>query len=114
MTVYIIQEPRRVRDLSSATDYGEVKYLLDTVDNPSSLPGPCLRKITVGLKDFMPGTDYIGYAGGDPAALLLVGGALADLGVDSYQYLRWDRIRNANGDRPGGGVYVPVRFPIRP
>ena len=113
MTVFVIQEPRSERDLSSAADYGPIHFLLDSGDNPSSLPGPCLHKMVKALTDFDPEEDYITCAGGDPAGMTLLGFALATLPGKWVNYLRWDRVRKLDGSRSGQGVYIPVKMPKR-
>jgi hypothetical protein len=120
--VFLIQPPTAnksgwVPDLSSATRYGAIVNVLGPEDQPSLSPGPCLRKIRYRLKDFTE-DDYILFAGGDPAAMLLVGVALRDgitinrFAPRSIKLLRWERERDQDGRRTKMGAYLPTEVAL--
>ena len=88
MTVYAIQEVKG-KNLLSATEYGELKFLLPPTENIMFDPVPALKRISSGLKDFT-NEDY----------LLLIGDPIA-IGIATYyaaiystkaavRFLKWD------------------------
>lgn len=108
--VWLLQESwSHSVDLSSAQRYGKVVPLLSGKDHPSQAPGPAIFKIKQTLlKEYRPG-DYIAYALSDPACAFLAGMVFAKEGLDRdpINWLRWDRERAPDGERTGGGFYVP-------
>lgn len=122
-TVYVVQEPPVVfnrvtgkytnKDLSSANRYGKIVPILSAGEQASLTPGPSLRLLQRGLKDFKP-HDYICFPGGDPVGLALALLVLRDFGFKEVNVLRWDRERKTDGTRTSGGYYTPVLTPLRP
>lgn len=91
--IWLVQFPTNNADFSSASRYGEIVTVLDKNDRPSQMPGQNLHKVRRILKDFEPG-DFILWAGGDPLAMQLVGIALAELNIKSYNFLSWDKFES--------------------
>jgi hypothetical protein len=111
--VYIIQDPGKERDLSSAQRYGVLEYILTPNDKPSFLPGPCLYKLRKAFTNLTT-EDYIVSLGGDPLGNVLAGIALGESTLPVINILRWERERDFNGERTGGGFYVPLHINKRP
>jgi len=119
--VYLVQSPPPIyrngtpihKDLSSAQRYGAIHPVLGEDDHPSITPGPSLSKVSKVLRDFRPDTDYLCSAGGDPMALALSTLALASWNIHEFTLLRWERERETDGTRKGGGFYVPITVPTR-
>lgn len=99
------------KDLSSAQRYGQLMFLLNRADRPSTMPGPCLRKIQQGLKDFTP-EDYLFFPGGDHVGLMLTGTVLRDMGFREVQWLKWEKERDTQGKLMPGGFYVPIKITL--
>ncbi len=120
MTVYIIQEPRTpkegqsgfARDLSSAAEHGHVVFIYDSGFQASQLPGPAIVKARQALKNFGP-DDFLCWAGGDPACLIVAAGVAADVNMGKVQYLRWERGPKPMDNQPRTGFYIPVEFRFR-
>lgn len=121
--VYCIQEPIpfrdkrtgqvKTKDLSSASRYGDIRFLLDQNDRPSLAPTPSLLKIKKGLRSFRPGEDFLVNAGGDWVGMLLLGAALRDLNTREIVFLRWEKERDLQGRKePGVGFYVPMNIKL--
>lgn len=110
--VYLIQEPREDRDLSSAQRYGTITSVFSLNDRPSMTPGPCLQKARRVLAHFHP-DDYLVWAGGDFVAGILIGIALKEQNFQSVKMLRWDRERDTSGGRTGGGYYIPFEIQMK-
>ena len=99
------------KDLSSANRYGAVKFLLDSKDHASVMPGQVRHKLAKALQDFRP-EDYIFHPGGDNIAVLMAGSILRDLGFREVQWLKWDKERGTDGKPLPGGFYSPVKLPL--
>lgn len=112
--VFLLQNPRKDFDLSSAEKFGTVVPVLGERDSPSLALAPALIKVRQALRDYNPEEDYLLAAGGDPLAIFLAGMIMTDEGLLSkgfVTWLRWDRNRDFDGRRdPTRGQYVPVRF----
>lgn len=119
--IFLVQQPpptyRRghppvTKDLSSAQKYGTIIPVLAEGEQPSSTPAACMNRIYDVVNTFDEKTDYVCFAGGDPMSLALTLLVLADIGVESAKVLRWERERNFEGSRTGGGFYLPVETPL--
>lgn len=124
MTVFIIQKPKVsssgiTYDVSPAQEYGEIKFIFDAYENPSTNPLASLNKIRTALNDFDPETDYCVSAGGDPYGLFLFGFVVNELQLP-LKWLRFERLRvrppvgaptgtTSNGS---AGYYLPVEMPV--
>lgn len=106
--VFVIQDPGISRDFSSALDYGNLVFVLEKNDRPSYDSRSSHKKIRESLDGNFSPEDYIVWAGGDPMAPVLVGIVLQEIGFSSFKNLRWERVRDKNKKRTGGGYYVPV------
>lgn len=115
-TAYCIQESfqrdnasgeMKPRDLSSASRFGQVEFLLQPHEKAAQNPDLTLERLMMRLESFDPTRDFIFTAGGDPLAFALTVAALKELDFTYFQYLRWERDR-----QNGGGFYVSVRVPL--
>lgn len=121
--VYIVQDPPFVRrpgkaamtkDLSSAQRYGKLVKILEPGRQSSMEPGRCLMELVKALREFDPINDFLCFPGGDPMSLALAFVALEYNGIREFQYLRWERERDLNGERmTGAGFYVPVKVSLK-
>lgn len=116
-TVYFPRELLPVKassslDLSSATRYGKLEFILTHEQSPSFMPGPCMNCMRSTLKDFNPEVDYIADGGGDKMGLALLMLVLRDMNFRTVRYLRWERERLPDGTRVKAGYYVPVSVPL--
>lgn len=104
--VYVMQATRFQADVSPATAYGDIHFVLSPGDRTSSTPDLALRKLVDQLDKFNPDEDYIVWSGGDPLSAILTGAVLAELGVTRFRFLRFEK--NRAKDNPSAGYYVPV------
>lgn len=115
--VYLPRELLPVRasaaiDLSSATRYGKLEFILSNEQSPSFMPGPCMNCMRAALKTFNPENDFIADGGGDKMGLALLMLVLRDMNFRTVKYLRWERERLPDGTRTKAGYYVPVTVPL--
>ena len=117
MTVYVVQQPTPNKngwqpDLSSAAEFGTIKFVFDSSDKVYALPGPSLFKARKVLKDFNYEKDYVLWPNlGDPMAMAAFMLAMRDIDMDKVTFLQWSRKRGEDGERiPGSGFYVPITF----
>lgn len=120
MTVYICQKPKPgpngiTYDVGPAQEYGEIKFIFDAYENPSTNPESSINKVRKTLENFDPDTDYCVAAGGDPYGLFLVGFVVNELQLP-LKWLRFERLRTRPpvGAAPAAntsGYYIPVEMP---
>lgn len=119
MTVYVVQKPKPgpnlvTYDISPAQEYGDIQFVFDAYENPSSNPAYSLQKVRAVLAAFDPKLDHIVSAGGDPYGLFLVGFVLNELKLP-LRWLRFERLRFRPGTIPEQGAktgyYIPVEMP---
>ena len=124
MTIFVVIKPKPgpqgyTYDISPAQEYGEIDFIFDAYENPSSNPRGALERLRLKLGKYNPKTDYIVTAGGDPYASILVGFVLCELNLP-VRYLRFERLRGrstvdapaAAGNAPSKtGYYIPVEIP---
>ena len=112
--MFMVQSPvNKALDLTTATLYGRIQFLIEDPEmQPSLRPGLARRIMEDRLRDFDPEIDALAAAGGDPAGLLIAGLILGEwMPGKPVRYLRWDRglQRGPGGSKvsvnPG---YVPV------
>jgi len=106
-----MQQAPSGRDITSAHKYGRIINLFGSEETPSDRPLEAQRYLLRKLDDFHPDHDYLCYAGGDPVLPMLVGMVLAELGFTHVRFLKWNRIRDAMGQR-FSGAYQPITIPI--
>ena len=113
--VWVVQEPVRPVDLSSAERLGPLAFILGGRASPSLTPGIAARKVFAALEVFSPAEDALMAVGGDPLGILLVGQGLAYWRHDEspITWLRWDRDRDLDGRRLTTGRYVPIVIPAQ-
>lgn len=115
--VIVINEPRPCKytgrkhfyDIAPASEYGQVEFLFNYNDfAPSSDPEEALIIAQDKLSAFHD-DDFIVWAGGDSFGLLVAAIALANKPV--VNYLKWDKLLNAEGRREGG-QYLPITLEL--
>lgn len=114
-TVYIIQKPNSTLiDVSSAEEYGEVKYIFESRYQASQNPQEAINILREKLSHFKPGDFVASAAGGDFGAIFMAGMILPEILADEtglvetpIKWLRWERKRDVNGQRLSSGFYIP-------
>jgi len=89
MTVYIVQELRG-RDLSDASQFGELEVLIPAGEGSVLSVQPLIRRMLRKLTKFTD-NDYL-LLSGDPAAIAIAASLAAQYNRGRYQVLKWDRI----------------------
>lgn len=113
-TVYLIQETTKSLDLSSANRYGKLETIFASNESPSITPGAGLVKAEKYARLIDPVKDYLLWIGGDPMSLFLMGVALQrQKNIFTFQWLRWERERDTEGNRLRTGFYCPVKMMLR-
>ena len=94
-TVYVVQEIAGTREgrpkfnIMGASEYGNLKFLLDERSQMIFSPGPLIFKLKNLVKAFRP-TDYL-LLTGDPAIIGVVCCLVSDLTNGKFNLLKWDR-----------------------
>ncbi len=94
-TVYVVQEIAGTREgrpkfnIMGASEYGNLKFLLDERSQMIFSPGPLIFKLKNLVNDFKP-TDYL-LLTGDPAIIGVVCCLVSDLTNGKFNLLKWDR-----------------------
>ena len=94
-TVYVVQEISGTREgrpkfnIMGASEFGNLKFLLDERSQMIFSPGPLIFKLKNLVKDFKP-TDYL-LLTGDPAIIGVVCCLVSDLTNGKFNLLKWDR-----------------------
>ena len=94
-TVYVVQEIAGTREgrpkfnIMGASEYGNLKFLLDERSQMIFSPSPLIFKLKNLVKDFKP-TDYL-LLTGDPAIIGVVCCLVSDLTNGKFNLLKWDR-----------------------
>ena len=94
-TVYVVQEIAGTREgrpkfnIMGASEYGNLKFLLDERSQMIFSPGPLIFKLKNLVKDCKP-TDYL-LLTGDPAIIGVVCCLVSDLTNGKFNLLKWDR-----------------------
>jgi hypothetical protein len=87
--------------------YGDVEFIFRADQNfPSSDPAGAVKHAQTVLSNFTE-NDFLVWAGGDPLGMVIAAAVIGDFSA-SIKYLKWERARDENGDRKGGGYYTPV------
>ena len=93
--VYVIQEISGSQagspkiNIVGATEYGDLKFLLPEFSQMIFSPGPLVRKLRQGLKDFTT-KDYL-LLTGDPALIGVACSLVSDTTNGKYNLLKWDK-----------------------
>ena len=93
--VYVLQEVAGTRDgrpkfnIMGASEYGNLKFLLDERSQMIFSPGPLIFKLKNLVKHFKP-TDYL-LLTGDPAIIGVVCCLVSDITNGKFNLLKWDR-----------------------
>ena len=93
--VWVVQEIAGTREgrpkfnIMGASEYGNLKFLLDERSQMIFSPGPLIFKLKTLVKDFKP-TDYL-LLTGDPAIIGVVCCLVSDLTNGKFNLLKWDR-----------------------
>jgi|TARA_R100000655_G_scaffold26313_2_gene54195 hypothetical protein len=88
VTVYIIQEMRG-RDITDATQFGDVEILLTSDKQTTFSTQPTIRKMGRKLEKFTD-NDYLLLAG-DPVAIALASAIASRHNNGRFKLLKWDR-----------------------
>jgi hypothetical protein len=89
LSVFVVQEVPG-RNILGARSYGDLRVLLPSNTNIVLSPGPTIRRLREGLKEFND-QDYL-LLMGDPAVIGLACVIASDINVGTYKVLKWDRI----------------------
>ena len=93
--VYVVQEIPGTREgrpkfnIMGASEYGELKFLLDERSQIIFSPGPLIFKLRQLLKDFKK-EDYL-LLTGDPAIIGVACSIVSDITNGKYNLLKWDK-----------------------
>ena len=93
--VWVVQEIAGTREgrpkfnIMGASEYGNLKFLLDERSQMIFSPGPLIFKLKNLVKNFKP-TDYL-LLTGDPAIIGVVCCLVSDLTNGKFNLLKWDR-----------------------
>jgi hypothetical protein len=105
--VFVVQQNDASRDLSSADDFGTIRYILPAGFQPSLEPQRAMEFMRRELETFRPG-DFITSTGGDLAGVFIAGLIVPEFHEGSVNWLRWERKRANDGRRMNNvGFYVP-------
>tara|TARA_R100001129_G_scaffold154921_1_gene117790 strand:- start:265 stop:627 length:363 start_codon:yes stop_codon:yes gene_type:complete len=94
-TVYVVQEISGTREgrpkfnIMGASEFGNLKFLLDERSQMIFSPGPLIMKLKNLLKNFKS-TDYL-LLTGDPAIIGVVCCLISDITNGRFNLLKWDR-----------------------
>ena len=114
--VFLLAQPSISRrgelpDLRPLGEHGDVTVIVTGDMNPMRYPGKTADAIEDKLADFDPEIDYLAAAGGATLAALVIGLVLGQMGIESFQWLSFQRGTDAEGRRVNeGGYYRPVRL----
>ena len=93
--VWVVQEIAGTREgrpkfnIMGASEYGNLKFLLDERSQMIFSPGPLIFKLKNLVKDFKP-TDYL-LLTGDPAIIGVVCCLISEQTNGKFNLLKWDR-----------------------
>ena len=112
MTVYVVHRPQQrgpdnSYDVSSAVEYGPLEYIYEDGFIPYRDPERAETIAWDKLKDFTS-DDYLLWAGGDPAGMVIVSMILGFRTDGEINLLRWDRDKDTR--QMLGGRYVPIKL----
>ena len=116
MTVFVIHKPIQREhgnsyDVSSAVEHGAIKYIFEDGFIPYRDPERAEQIAWAKLKDFTA-NDYLLWAGGDPAGMMIAAMVAGFVTDGNVSFLRWDRTRVKDSREQTGGRYVPVKLSV--
>lgn len=106
--VYVLQATRYQADVSPASVYGEIMFVLSAGDRTCSNPELSAEKLFDALEEFNPREDFIVWAGGDPLSAIMTGMVMERLGISKFRFLRFEKSRTTKVGQPATGFYSPV------
>lgn len=115
-TVYIIQASipgghrKATYDTTPAEQYGQIRYIFEGSFSPSAQADKAISIAHKALENFNSDEDYIVWAGGDPAGMLIVGALAYHYSLDGdVKFLKWENNRDPETRQANGsGHYIPV------
>lgn len=118
--VYVIQVPnpgghrKATYDTTPAEQYGQINYIFEAGFSPSLSPAKAIEIARKALAYFDSDTDFLVWAGGDPAGMMLVGAVAFSQSVNGdLKWLKWENNRDPETRQPNGsGHYIPITFPL--
>jgi hypothetical protein len=102
VTVYITQELRG-RDVTDATEFGDLEILIPAHNQASYSTQPIIRTMTSNLYKFSD-DDYL-LLSGDPVSIALAAAIAAKYNRNRFKMLKWDRLENK---------YFPLQADLNP
>jgi hypothetical protein len=101
VTVFITQELRG-RDVTDATEFGDLEILTPANEQTSYSTQPTIRKMRNLLYKFTD-QDYLLLAG-DPVGIAIAAAIVSEHNRGKFKMLKWDRLENK---------YLPLQADIR-
>ena len=89
MTVFVIQEPDANKNILSASDFGELEFVLPARENMMYRPAPTVARIKHALRNFAD-EDYLLLIG-DPAAIGVAVHIALQNNRQKAKLLKWDK-----------------------
>lgn len=115
MSVFVVHKPgSRPLNLVPAAQFGHLEFMFEADEQTSLTPSASMQQAKAFLRNHNYGPqDHLCWAGGDPASLVIVAGAMFEQGR-VINWLRWERaMRDADGGRGRGGFYIPTELRVR-
>ena len=115
MTVFVIQKPTPggrnnfTYDVTPAGVFGKIQYIFTGEYQPYQDTERAEKDAYSALAEFND-EDYLLWAGGDPAGLIIAGAVASNVNEGSINYLRWNKMRTADKSEVLGGQYVPINI----
>jgi len=89
MTVFVVQEPDANKNILSASDFGELEFVLPARENMMYSPAPTVSRIKHALRNFTD-EDYLLLIG-DPAAIGVAVHIALNNNRQKAKLLKWDK-----------------------
>ena len=102
MTVFVIQEPDANKNILSASDFGELEFVLPARENMMYSPAPTVARIKHALRNFAD-EDYL-LLMGDPAAIGIASSIASHINAGKFKMLKWDRQE---------AMYLPININLK-
>lgn len=113
--VFLIAEPtvgrnRKTFRLEPLNKFGTVVPIIRAGVNVRANPQMAYELVAEALKDYNPQEDYLVWAGGDTLVAVMVGVVLERMGMQSVNWLYYNREILPGGVRGDKGYYTPGEF----